>query len=212
MSTNDSSKGRIHSRADQTRALMLGRLHWTGRIRAARRLRKLLIGSTVLFALSLGACGQSPAPGTGDPGNFRLHQLRANPIFSVLPPGAVRISIKLHPAEWDSIFRYWGPIMVDEHFTSTAPPAQVFSFFNAEATKFGWQPANTNASHPVFPDWSKRLPGGDDASMGLDIIAGPDVASYTLGTNPVPPPGNTYDLYLSGNPIVKPSASHQLWP
>ena len=212
MSTSDSSKRRIHTEVDQTRTLILARLHWTGRIRTARRLRKLLVGAAVLFALSLAACGQSPAPGTGDPGNFRLHQLRANPIFSVLPPGAVRISIKLHPAEWDSIFRYWGPIMVDEHFTSTAPPAQVFSFFNAEATKFGWQPANTNASHPVVPIWSKRLPGGDDAGMGLDITAGPDSASYTLGTNPVPPPGNTYNLGLAGNPIVKSSASHQLWP
>ncbi len=212
MSTSDSSKGRIRTRADQTRTLTLARAHWTGRILAARRLRKLLVGATVLFALSLGACGQSPAPGTGDPGNFRLHQLRANPIFSVLPPGAVRISIKLHPAEWDSIFRYWGPIMVDEHFTSTAPPAQVFSFFNAEAAKFGWQPARTNASHPVIPSWSKRLPGGDDAGMLFTIIAGPDVASYTLGTNPVPPPGNTYDLNLSASPIVKSSAPHQLWP
>ncbi|MHB8289908.1 MAG: hypothetical protein ACYDEY_11845 [Acidimicrobiales bacterium] len=169
----------------------------------------------MLFALSLGACGQSPAPGTGDPGNFRLHQLRANPIFSVLPPGAVRISIKLHPAYWDSFYSGWHGLEVDEYFTSTAPPAQVFSFFNTEAAKLGWRPSRFNASHPGSPSWSKRLPGGDDAGMSLDISAGPDVAnyaSYPPGTNPVPPPGNTYDLDLSGNPIVKSSASNHLWP
>ncbi|MHB8288754.1 MAG: hypothetical protein ACYDEY_05875 [Acidimicrobiales bacterium] len=124
----------------------------------------------------------------------------------------MRIFIKLHPAYWDSFNGIWRGLYVEEHFTSTAPPTQVFSFFNTEAAKFGWRPAKTNASHPVVPFWSKRLPGGDDAGMGLDITAGPDSASYTLGTNPVPPPGNTYDLYLGGNPIVKSSASHQLWP
>ncbi|MHB8288450.1 MAG: hypothetical protein ACYDEY_04290 [Acidimicrobiales bacterium] len=180
----------------------------TGRHRADKGIRKSLIASAVvLLALGLSACtpgAWGPPPGTGDPGNVRLHQLRANPIFSMLPPGAVRTSIKLHPARWDNFYGGWSGMGVDEYFISTAPPAQVFSFFNAKATKLGWHPSRFNVSNPGGPFWSKRLPGGDDASMSLDISAGPDSSNYTsypLGTNPVPLPGNTYDLTLSGNAI-----------
>ncbi|MHB8289686.1 MAG: hypothetical protein ACYDEY_10695 [Acidimicrobiales bacterium] len=181
-----------------------GRMLQTGRHRADQGLRKSLIAlAVVLFGLGLAACtpgAWGPPPGTGDPGNVRLHQLRANPILSVLPRGAVVTAVKLYPAKWDNFYGGWSGMAVEEDFTTTEPSAGVISFYAAKAAKLGWHSLRT--STPVTPMWSKRLPGGDDVTLMLDMISGPGSTSYTLGTNPIPPPGDTYSLVASGNAIL----------
>ncbi len=171
--------------------------------------------SLVLFSAIVSACAGSPPPGTGDPGNVRLHTLAAQPILKALPPGSKVLSIESSPAQWDSVFGGWstGPIVIEEFeapdtANAAEASAEVASFFTATASKYGWY--SDNAGLPPLGagllgtmSWSKLLRGGFMATMLLD--QGPmnnvDV-SRPYNKNPY-----VFTLSLSANPITAPGGS-----
>ena len=128
-----------------------------------------------------------PQPGGGDPGNKRLHQLSSDPVFSSLPAGAVATgpltmsparyrAPAFQPAGWD------GP-SVSLTFTSTQPPASVFSSFQASAASAGWIPANRNAlGYPQT--WTKTYPDGVPGNLSLiQTVRAPTGGSGTYVLN-----------------------------
>ncbi len=149
--------------------------------------------SLVLFAAIVSACGVGPPPpGTGDPGNVRLHVLAAQPILKALPAGAKVLSIESHLAQWDYTYGGWSVPYVSEDFevpdTASAlqTTVQVASFFIATASKYGWRGNNAGVLQYIktlteaeildgygLPrvDWSKRLFG--TFMVGMALYQGP---------------------------------------
>ena len=124
----------------------------------------LVVAVVGLLALGVAACGAGPPPGTGDPGNVRLHALRSQAILTVLPPGAKVLSIKESPPVWDYVYGGWSGLDVREDFATTLAPAQVTSFYEAIAPKYGWRFEPTGGN---FPNWSKRIRGEFTATMSV---------------------------------------------
>jgi hypothetical protein len=170
--------------------------------------------SLVLFSAIVSACA-SPPPGTGDPGNVRLHTLAAQPILKALPHASKVLRIESSPAQWDSVFGGWstGPIVIEDfevpHTANAAEAsAEVASFFTATASKYGWY--SDNAGLPPLGagllgtmSWSKLLRGGFMATMLLDqgpmnnvdvsrpYKKNPYVFTLSLGANPITAPGGS---------------------
>lgn len=108
-------------------------------------------------------------PGKGDPGNRRLHQLAADPIFSVLPPGAQKAELKLIPASYQKpSFEPggWTGPGVTRTFESSSTPRSVYEFYGQRARAEGWTPTNMNALH-VAATWRRTYANGAVGSLIL---------------------------------------------
>lgn len=114
--------------------------------------------------------GGSPAPGSGDPGNARLHELRNDPVFVGLPGGAhvsgpiVQTLARYRPPGFES--GGWETPTVALTFTDEQPAATVYQFYAFQAAAAGW-----SASHDGQPGsvdrWVKMYPDHATAWLGL---------------------------------------------
>lgn len=130
----------------------------------------------VLLLLGVGALGWlvhralNPLPaGNGDPGDRRLHQLSADPIFRALPPKATSPRITLSPAKVTAtglLARGWSGPGVTLSFESSAAPRSVFGYYREQARADGWRPQGVGALHvPVV--WHKTYANGADAWISI---------------------------------------------
>lgn len=140
---------------------------------ATSRVGTWRVANTVLVALvaMLSACSiNSPPPG-GDPGNRRLNALGGDPIFKMLPPGAqmtgalVRTPARYVQPGLDG--GGWHGPAITLKFTSTQPPAMVFSYYAERAPSLGW--VGTGSTNVLgYPQvWRKHYPGLGQASLSL---------------------------------------------
>ncbi|MHB8317821.1 MAG: hypothetical protein ACYDEP_01110 [Acidimicrobiales bacterium] len=148
--------------------------------------RTLLV---ILIAMIVAGCGvPSPPPGTGDPGNAKLHTLDRQAIFHVLPPGATLTKpIRLIPAKWDySWYGGWNNPAVTVSFQSSESIQAVYTFYANEAAATGWHPVPLHTISFGLQDvWSKTLPDGATADLML-TYGGPDNATSPNEVLPYP--------------------------
>lgn len=165
--------------------------------RRARRLIPMAVVS-VLLAAGLAACTAGPPPpGTGDPGNVRLHALRSQPILNVLPPGAKVLSIKESPPVWDDTYGGWSGLGVSEDFTATLTQAQIISFYEAIAPKYGWRLEASSYNPPYDASWSKRMRGGFTATLYVSEYGSNGLSQANI-LNP-----DIHNMVLSASAILK---------
>ncbi len=156
---------------------------------------KGVLTSVVFAGLLLGRCNGPPA-GSGDPGNVRLHMLRADPVFSELPPQSHLLQpIKSEPAKWQApVFEggaSWNSPLVEMIFHSNLSVAQVAAFYNARAQAAGW---HLNGLYNGTPGvWFKDYPGKISADL-IFFYGTSALASDTYG------PNGTYELDGSISP------------
>jgi hypothetical protein len=130
----------------------------------------------------LAACAPGPPPGTGDPGNVRLHELQAEPAVRELPPDSHLISRTSSPASWDTTYGGWSGPAVTVEFTSSLTIQQVFDFYTTLAAEAGWRP--TGSSDFGLPDsWSKTYRSDNKADMDL-YYGGERLAPGTVDSEP----------------------------
>ena len=133
----------------------------------------VLVAAITLTIVTLAACGSSAAP--GDPGNKRLDQLSADPIFAELPSGAELIGhMEKTPAKWQDNGWFepssWNGPAVRITFVDSDAPDAAFSFYANLATTSGWvSNGNTKDGYPVA--WTKKFPSGWEGSLGLIDIS-----------------------------------------
>ena len=130
----------------------------------------VLVGVIAGAALVLTACSLAgKPPGRGDPGNRRLHQLAADPIFGAVPPGAEAGELKLIPASYrSSVFEPsgWNGPSVIRTFVSSAPPISVYEFYGQRARDEGWTAALVGSLH-VTDRWRKAYRNGATGYLSL---------------------------------------------
>jgi hypothetical protein len=133
-------------------------------------------------AVVLAACAPGPPPGTGDPGNVRLHELQADPVVKELPPDSRLISRKSSPASWDTTYGGWSGPGVEVEFTSSLTIQQVFDFYATLATEAGWQ-ANGSSDFGLPDSWDKTYRSDNKAYMDL-YYGGERLAPGTVDSQP----------------------------
>jgi hypothetical protein len=156
--------------------------------------RVLPLGLFVAAAIGLAACAGGPPPGTGDPGNLRLHVLRDDPVFSTLPPESHRMGpIQLSSASWDTTYGGWAGPTVTVQFTSALTIQQVFDFYATRAERNGWKP-NGGTDFGLPDGWDKRYRSGYTANLSLHYGAVRALAPDTVDSQP-------YDLGAGADAI-----------
>jgi hypothetical protein len=118
----------------------------------------------------LGHRALNPLPaGSGDPGQRRLHQLSADPLFRALPPKATSPQLTLSPARvtvTGLLARGWSGPAVTLKFESSAAPLHVFAYYGEQARAAGWQPQGVGALRvPVV--WRKTYANGATAWVSI---------------------------------------------
>ena len=122
----------------------------------------------VVAAIGLTACSPAPPRGTGDPGNLRLHILRADPVFKTLPPDSEMDGrIQSTPASWDTTYGGWSGPLVELDFTSTLTIRQVYEFEATLAERNGWKSTGASTFFGLTTSWVKRYRSGYTATLGL---------------------------------------------
>ena len=127
----------------------------------------------LLFLLTPQLVFNGPPVGTGDPGNKRLKELSADPIFASLPDGAVLSgSINRTPARyrqpgfqtggWD------GPNVVAT-FISNQPVSTIYQFYAIRAANAGWH-ASSQGSLGYTDSWIKTYADGATGYLSLDAL------------------------------------------
>ena len=107
----------------------------------------------------------------GDKGNKRLHQLAADPIFTLVPAGANAEPLKLTPARYRKpgfTGGGWDGPLVALQFTSAADPRAVYEFYAREAQAAGWTATSSRNAMRLPFGWTKTYPNGNTAMLGLD--------------------------------------------
>jgi len=132
-----------------------------------------LVGLALLgVTLTLTGCSSAlggGAPSNGDPGGRKLAQLRGDPVFGSVPPGAtaqplVATAATHRPAGLDGGDD--DAPAVSRNLTSSAASASVFAFYDQLATSHGWMMAGHNyAGQPS--SWRKTYPRGLKAVLQL---------------------------------------------
>jgi hypothetical protein len=142
-----------------------------------------------LAVLALTGCGGTPAG--GDPGDRRLKELAAEPVFSVQPQGATVISTTQTKATYQKpgfTGGGWrGPSVVVK-FTSSTPPVDVYRFYGTHAAASGWTPTSAG-SLGVTDAWTKTYPDGAAATLLLSRLGTPPAgtkATYLLSGGVAP--------------------------
>ena len=157
-----------------------------------RQLRPLAAAFLLLVLLTAAGCTVSPPPGSGDPGNVRLHLLEGLPVMHVLPPGgSFSRPPTLSPATWDSIYGGWNSpsvtVFIDDPSQSLA---SVYAFYANYAAAHGWH-AHGSAAFGFVWDWTKTLSDGVKADLGI-TYDGPQIYDPTQ-----PAAGYTLDVEMS---------------
>jgi hypothetical protein len=134
---------------------------------AARQAALLALGSL----LASGCGGGTPAG--GDPGGRRLKELGSDQVFASLPDGAANVRTTRTEAHYRkpgfSGGGWAGPSIVVT-FTSSAPPADVYRFYDQRATTDGWKPTAKGALG-VTDRWAKTYSDGAAATLMLALLS-----------------------------------------
>jgi hypothetical protein len=144
-----------------------------------------------LLTLGSVACGApQPVPGSGDPGERHLHQLRADPVFAAVPPeGAIGRSIVEHRASFRKAGLDgggWSGPTVTLTFISNRASTSVYDFYAAVARASGWR-ARAEGARNLTDSWTKTYPDGSPASLSLtDAPATAGRLRYTLNASSPP--------------------------
>lgn len=141
----------------------------------------------VVVVVATAGCIAGGSGPPGDPGNYRLHQLRADPIFSSLSPGAqLTQPLQEIPARYRAPGLdgggECGPAVVAA-FSSSQQPEAVFAFYARRAALDGWTPTGSRNVLGYPQAWEKPYPGHISASLGLrgDVRTAPGPSHiYTL--------------------------------
>lgn len=113
-----------------------------------------------------------PKPrGPGDPGNSRLLQLAADPIFDDQPPDARSPRITLNPAKWrptpfQGSGQTWDGPSVILTFESSAGPRAIYEYYSEQATAHGWTAALKGSLH-IYDRWEKTYSNGAEAWLSI---------------------------------------------
>ena len=137
----------------------------------------------------LAACGGTPAG--GDPGGTRLQELSSDPVFAALPEGATAVDVTRTPARYRKpgfTGGGWAGPSVVVTFKSSAPPADVFRFFDRLAAAGGWRPTATGALG-VTDRWGKDYRDGASATLLLAQLGGGLERTYNLSGGIAPAGG-----------------------
>jgi hypothetical protein len=132
-----------------------------------------LIAVLAASALASVGCGAGTPTG-GDPGDKRLHALRADPAVASPPPGAQNIVKR----ETKATYRKpgfdaggWDGPSVIVTFTSSASPAEVYGYYARRAEAAGWQPTAKGALD-LADRWAKTFDGNAPARLFLAQFPG----------------------------------------
>ena len=114
--------------------------------------------------------GLNPVPkGDGDPGNRRLHQLAADPVFQARPPDTTSSRISLSPSKVKTtglLAVAWSGPGVMLTLESSADPRSVFEYYREHAPAYGWRPQGLGALRlPVV--WHKTYANGAEAWFSI---------------------------------------------
>src|SRR2546428_10803908 len=131
-----------------------------------RAVRLRVVGLAALAPFLLIGCG---TPAGGDPGGKRLKELSHDLVFAAVPRGATIVKLTRTPARyrkpgfegggWD------GP-GVSLMFKSSAPPADVYRFYDRRAGAAGSR-ATPSGALGLSDRRAKTSPGGATASLSL---------------------------------------------
>lgn len=129
------------------------------------------------LALLAGLCGVTACSagtrGSSDPGGHQLAQLRADPLFGALPPGATADGPVLTSPAVRRSGAFGGGAdsgpAVSARLSSTQPSASVFQFYAELAAANGWTARTTNAAG-LTNQWHKRYPSGLQADAVLSAL------------------------------------------
>lgn len=127
----------------------------------------LVVGVWFVYALYR-AFSRKPR-GPGDPGNSRLHQLAADPVFHALPPDAHTPETTLNPAEFRAPgFQRggWAGPSVILTFQSTAAPQTIYGYYDEQARANDWVPHSTGALH-ITSTWRKTYSNGAESYLRI---------------------------------------------
>lgn len=135
--------------------------------------RATLIALLFASALAGAGCGSS-TPAGGDPGDKRLHALRADPAVASTPPGAQGVETR----ETKATYRKpgfdaggWDGPSVIVTFTSSDGPAEVYRYYARRAEAAGWQPT-AKGSLNLADRWAKTFDGNAPARLFLAQFPG----------------------------------------
>lgn len=129
--------------------------------------RGVLIASGAFLLAACGGMGSKPAG--GDPGDRRLHQLAADPIFGRRAPQAADAELKLVPAAYQRPgfgSGGWSGPGVTLTFASAASAESVYAFYDHSAQADGWVPAAIGSLH-VTDRWRKTYPNGALGTLAI---------------------------------------------
>lgn len=121
-------------------------------------------------SLLLSSCGGTPAG--GDPGGRRLKELASDPVFAAAPDGATGVQTTLTKAKYVKpgfTGGGWHGPGVLVTFTSTAPPADVYGFYDQSAQAAGWHPA-ASGGLGLTDRWAKTYADGASATLVLVLL------------------------------------------
>ena len=119
-------------------------------------------------SLLLSGCG---TPAGGDPGGHRLKELANDGAFAKSPDGATGVRTTLTKAKYVKpgfTGGGWHGPGVLVGFTSTAPPADVYGFYDRRAQAAGWHPAGSGTLGT--DSWAKTYPDGASATLLLLLL------------------------------------------
>lgn len=145
-----------------------------------------LVTAACLGVLLLTAGCGSGASGGGDPGNRRLHELAAEAVFTVTPPGlsqpahVVETPAHKRPAGFGS--GGWEGPRVIASFTSAAKPANVLRAYDAEAIATGWR-ATAAGAYGVNDRWTKTYADGTPAYLTVTVLPTGSSWSYSIAAS-----------------------------
>ena len=143
-----------------------------------------IVAGSCVAAVFVSAC--SVAAAGGDPGQRRLHELAAEEVFRLTPPGSARpgpvVPTPAHkrPAGFGS-GGWEGPSVISS-FTAATPPGQVLRFYDENAVATGWH-RTASGAFGVPDRWAKTYPDGTSASLVLNVAPRQTGWSYQLAAS-----------------------------
>jgi len=126
--------------------------------------------AVALLVVLAAGCGSGPKG--GDPGNRRLRELAADPVFAARSPGAVDAAVARTPARYRTpAFQTagWDGPSVVVTFRSGAPPRDVYRYYAERAAAAGWLPGSAGALG-LTDLWRKTFGGGAHATLLLSLL------------------------------------------
>jgi hypothetical protein len=153
--------------------------------RAVGRRSKVSLRSAVAACCTAGLV-LAAACSNGDSGQHRLHELAAEQVFTVAPPGLteppVPVQTPAHKRPSGFGSGGWEGPSVISTFTTAADPASVLRSYDEKATQSGWRGTGAGA-YQVTDRWTKTYPDGTPASLTLTVVPRGGTASYQLAAS-----------------------------